>query len=58
MALCEKTLLVGGVTAMRLALDPQMFYATSSVYVLPDIVAHCGYDWMDLSPNADFGSFC
>ena len=42
---------------MKLALDPQMFFATSSVYELPDIVARCGYDWMELSPKADFIPF-
>jgi myo-inositol catabolism protein IolH len=42
---------------MRLALDPQMFFASSSVYELPDIVARCGYDWMELSPKADFVPF-
>jgi myo-inositol catabolism protein IolH len=38
-------------------LDPQMFYATSSVYELPDIVASLGYDWIELSPKADFVPF-
>ena len=42
---------------MKLALDPQMFYATHSVYELPDIVASLGYDWMELSPKADFVPF-
>ena len=42
---------------MKLALDPQMFYATSSVYELPDIVARMGYDWMELSPKSDFIPF-
>jgi myo-inositol catabolism protein IolH len=42
---------------VKLALDPQMFYATSSVYELPDIVARMGYDWMELSPKADFIPF-
>ena len=42
---------------MKLALDPQMFFATSSVYELPDIVAGLGYDWMELSPKADFVPF-
>jgi myo-inositol catabolism protein IolH len=42
---------------VKLALDPQMFYATSSVYELPDIVASLGYDWMELSPKADFIPF-
>ena len=42
---------------MKLALDPQMFYSTSSVFALPDIVARCGYDWMELSPKADFVPF-
>ncbi len=42
---------------MKLALDPQMFYATSSVYELPDVVASLGYDWMELSPKADFLPF-
>ena len=42
---------------MKLALDPQMFYATSSVHELPDIVASLGYDWMELSPMADLIPF-
>ncbi len=42
---------------MKLALDPQMFYSSSSVYQLPDIVASLGYDWMELSPKADFVPF-
>ena len=42
---------------MKLALDPQMFFSTSSVYELPDMVARCGYDWMELSPKADFVPF-
>jgi sugar phosphate isomerase/epimerase len=40
--------------AVKLALDPQMFYSSSSVYQLPDIVASLGYDWMELSPKADY----
>ena len=43
--------------AVKLALDPQMFYSSSSVYELPDIVASLGYDWMELSPKADFVPF-
>ena len=42
---------------MKLALDPQMFFSTISVYGLPDIVARLGYDWMELSPKADFIPF-
>jgi myo-inositol catabolism protein IolH len=42
---------------MRLALDPQMFYATQSVHELPDTVARMGYDWMELSPKEDFVPF-
>ena len=42
---------------MKLALDPQMFFATSTVWELPDIVASLGYDWMELSPKADFVPF-
>jgi myo-inositol catabolism protein IolH len=42
---------------MKLALDPQMFFATSSVFELPDIVARLGYDWLELSPKADFIPF-
>ena len=61
----EHGLDLGGITgpdledgpAMKLALDPQMFFATSSVYELPDIVARLGYDWMELSPKADFIPF-
>jgi myo-inositol catabolism protein IolH len=43
--------------AVKLALDPQMFFSSSSVYELPDIVASIGYDWMELSPKADFVPF-
>ena len=42
---------------MKLALDPQMFYSGHSVFELPDIVASLGYDWMELSPKADFIPF-
>ncbi len=42
---------------MRLALDPQMFFATHSVWELPDVVASLGYSWMELSPKADFVPF-
>jgi myo-inositol catabolism protein IolH len=42
---------------VKLALDPQMFYSSSSVYELPDIVASLGYDWMELSPKADLVPF-
>jgi myo-inositol catabolism protein IolH len=42
---------------VKLALDPQMFYATRTVHELPDIVARMGYDWMELSPKADFIPF-
>jgi myo-inositol catabolism protein IolH len=42
---------------MKLALDPQMFFATHSVWELPDIVADLGYEWMELSPKADFVPF-
>ena len=42
---------------MKLALDPQMFYSTASVLELPDIVAGLGYQWMELSPKADFVPF-
>lgn len=42
---------------MKLALDPQMFYAAHSVLDLPDIVARLGYRWMELSPKADFVPF-
>src|ERR1700712_3343335 len=34
-----------------------MFYSTSSVLELPDIVASLGYDWMELSPKDDFIPF-
>ena len=47
----------GGRQPMKLALDPQMFFSTSSVFELPDIVAGLGYDWMELSPKADFIPF-
>lgn len=36
---------------MKLALDPQMYYSTSTVYELPDHVARLGYEWMELSPS-------
>jgi myo-inositol catabolism protein IolH len=42
---------------VKLALDPQMFYATHSVLELPDVVAKMGYRWMELSPKADFVPF-
>jgi myo-inositol catabolism protein IolH len=42
---------------MKLALDPQMFYATHSVFELPDVVARAGYSYMELSPKADFIPF-
>ena len=42
---------------MKLALDPQMFYSTSSVHELPDIVAGLEYEWMELSPKGDFIPF-
>ena len=42
---------------MKLALDPQMFFATHSVWELPDVVAGLGYSWMELSPKADFIPF-
>ncbi len=38
---------------MKLALDPQMFFATHSVWELPDVVARLGYEWMELSPKGD-----
>ncbi len=49
--------MVRGGAAMKLALDPQMFFSSSSVYELPDIVASLGYDWMELSPKGDFIPF-
>ncbi|HYI53084.1 MAG TPA: sugar phosphate isomerase/epimerase family protein [Microlunatus sp.] len=42
---------------MKLALDPQMYYSTSTVYELPDHVARLGYEWMELSPKADLVPF-
>jgi myo-inositol catabolism protein IolH len=42
---------------VKLALDPQMFYATHSVLELPDVVARMGYEYMELSPKADFVPF-
>ena len=42
---------------MKLALDPQMFFASHSVWELPDVVASLGYSWMELSPKADFVPF-
>lgn len=42
---------------MKLALDPQMYYATHAVHELPDIVARLGYQWMELSPKEDFVPF-
>ena len=42
---------------MKLALDPQMYYARHSVWDLPDIVARLGYDHLELSPKADFIPF-
>ena len=42
---------------MKLALDPQMFFATSSVFELPDVAAGLGYAWIELSPKDDFIPF-
>jgi myo-inositol catabolism protein IolH len=42
---------------MKLALDPQMYYSTSTIHELPDRVARLGYEWMELSPKADFVPF-
>jgi myo-inositol catabolism protein IolH len=42
---------------VRLALDPQMYYSRRTVWELPDIVARLEYDWMELSPKADFIPF-
>ena len=42
---------------MKLALDAQMFFATASVYELPDIAAGLGYSWIELSPKDDFIPF-
>jgi myo-inositol catabolism protein IolH len=42
---------------VKLALDPQMFYSSHPVFELPDIAASLGYDWMELSPKADFIPF-
>ena len=42
---------------MKLALDPQTFFATSTAWELPDIVAGLGYEWMEPSPKADFMPF-
>lgn len=42
---------------MKLALDPQMFFATASVYELPDVAASLGYSWIELSPKDDFIPF-
>ena len=42
---------------MRLALDAQMFFASASVYELPDIAAGLGYAWIELSPKDDFIPF-
>ena len=39
---------------LKLALDPQMFYSTRLGSRAPDIVAGLGYEWMELSPKADF----
>jgi myo-inositol catabolism protein IolH len=42
---------------VKLALDPQMFFATASVFELPDIAASLGYAWIELSPKDDFIPF-
>jgi myo-inositol catabolism protein IolH len=42
---------------VKLALDAQMFFATHTVWELPDIVASLGYDHLELSPKADFIPF-
>jgi myo-inositol catabolism protein IolH len=38
---------------VRLALDPQMYFGTHTVWELPDVVARLGYEWLELSPKAD-----
>jgi myo-inositol catabolism protein IolH len=42
---------------VKLALDAQMFFATASVYELPDLAAGLGYSWIELSPKDDFIPF-
>lgn len=42
---------------MKLALDAQMFFASASVFELPDIAAGLGYSWIELSPKDDFIPF-
>ena len=42
---------------MKLALDPQMFFAEASVFELPDVAAGLGYSWIELSPKDDFIPF-
>ena len=34
-----------------------MYFSTSTVHELPDIVAQLGYEWMELSPKADLVPF-
>jgi myo-inositol catabolism protein IolH len=41
---------------MRIALDPQML-RTTPLLELPDVVAEMGYEWIELSPRADFIPF-
>ncbi|HEY0238161.1 MAG TPA: sugar phosphate isomerase/epimerase family protein [Friedmanniella sp.] len=42
---------------MKLALDAQMFFASASVFELPDLAAGLGYAWIELSPKDDFIPF-
>jgi myo-inositol catabolism protein IolH len=42
---------------VKLALDPQMFFAEASVFELPEIAAGLGYAWIELSPKDDFIPF-
>lgn len=42
---------------MRIALDPYMFRATTTLQTLPDVVADLGYEWIELSPREDFTPF-
>ena len=39
---------------MKLALDAQMFFATASVYELPDLAAGLGYSWIELSGHGEW----
>ncbi|MGO2113236.1 MAG: sugar phosphate isomerase/epimerase family protein, partial [Pseudoclavibacter sp.] len=42
---------------VRIALDPTPYHATHSLFEFPDVAARAGYEYLQLTPHADFGPF-